>query len=132
MLFDFSEEGNIAGLGLFAGTVRRFPANKMHDAQGNKLKVPHMGWNQVTQSVAHPLWNGISNESRFYFVHSYYIEPQDSTISAGSSNYPFRFACAVAQKNIFAVQFHPEKSHVAGLTLLKNFAAWDISGKQKN
>lgn len=125
MLFDFSEEGNVQGLGLFPGTVRRFPANAMHDQQGNKLKVPHMGWNQVTQNKLHPLWQGIASDSRFYFVHSYYIDPKNSDITVGSSAYPFRFACAIARKNIFAVQFHPEKSHTAGLTLLKNFVGWN-------
>lgn len=131
MLFDFSEEGNVSGLGLFPGIVRRFPASKMQDQQGNKLKVPHMGWNQVAQNECHPLWHGIPNDSRFYFVHSYYIDPTNSDIAVGSSNYPFRFTCAIAQKNIFAVQFHPEKSHTAGLTLLKNFVDWNIASESQ-
>jgi glutamine amidotransferase len=124
MLFDRSEEGDVAGLGLLRGTVRRFPAAAMVDDSGAKLKVPHMGWNEVLQTQAHPLWDGIPGGSRFYFVHSYFVEPADPGLTAGCSRYPFSFACAVAQANIFAVQFHPEKSHTAGLRLLANFMAW--------
>jgi glutamine amidotransferase len=124
MLFEYSEEGDTPGLGLLPGVVRRFPAAKMVGAHGEKLKVPHMGWNEVEQAVAHPLWAGISNRSRFYFVHSYYPEPADGALVAGWSAYPFRFACAAARGNLFAVQFHPEKSHTAGLQLLSNFVAW--------
>jgi len=124
MLFDHSEEGDTSCLGLLPGTVKRFPAARMVDAQGAKLKVPHMGWNEVEQSLSHPLWQGISDRSRFYFVHSYYPQPADSTLVAGWSSYPFRFACAAARENLFAVQFHPEKSHTAGLQLLSNFVAW--------
>ena len=123
MLFDSSEEGNVSGLGIVPGRVKRFPASAMKDEKGQKLKVPHMGWNQVHQAVEHPLWKNIVNDSRFYFVHSYYVETAD-TDSAGYSAYPFPFTCAVAKDNIFAVQFHPEKSHVAGLTLLDNFVRW--------
>jgi glutamine amidotransferase len=124
MLFEHSEEGDTPGLGLLPGVVRRFPAARMIDAQGEKLKVPHMGWNEVTQAMAHPLWQGIADGSRFYFVHSYYPEPADQALVAGWSGYPFRFACAAARGNVFAVQFHPEKSHSAGLQLLSNFVAW--------
>lgn len=124
MLFAHSEEGDTPGLGLLAGVVRRFPASRMVDERGEKLKVPHMGWNEVEQGMVHPLWQGIPDRSRFYFVHSFYPEPADPGIVAGSSNYPFRFACAAARDNIFAVQFHPEKSHTAGLQLLTNFVAW--------
>ena len=124
MLFARSEEGDTPGLGLLAGAVRRFPAARMVDARGEKLKVPHMGWNEVEQGMAHPLWQGIPDRSRFYFVHSFYPEPADSGIVAGWSAYPFRFACAAARDNIFAVQFHPEKSQAAGLQLLTNFVAW--------
>jgi imidazole glycerol-phosphate synthase subunit HisH len=125
MLFEASEEGDIAGLALFRGKVVRFPAAAMKDADGARLKVPHMGWNEVRQECAHPLWQSIADGSRFYFVHSYYPRPDDARIVAATTSYPFRFTCAVARDNIFAVQFHPEKSQAAGLALLRNFAAWD-------
>jgi imidazole glycerol-phosphate synthase subunit HisH len=125
MLFEASEEGDIAGLALFRGKVVRFPAAAMKDADGARLKVPHMGWNEVRQECAHPLWQSIADGSRFYFVHSYYPRPDDARIVAATTCYPFRFTCAVARDNIFAVQFHPEKSQAAGLALLRNFAAWD-------
>jgi glutamine amidotransferase len=124
MLFEVSEEGGVPGLALFPGRVRRFPADAMVDRQGAKLKVPHMGWNEVLQTMAHPLWEGIPAGSRFYFVHSYFPEPADARIIAGRTQYPFSFACAVASENVFAVQFHPEKSQAAGLRLLANFVAW--------
>jgi imidazole glycerol-phosphate synthase subunit HisH len=124
MLFEHSEEGNTPGLALLPGKVRRFPHDEMVDAQGSKLKVPHMGWNEVHQSVPHPLWHGIADGSRFYFVHSFFAEPARSDLVAGYTLYPFPFTCAAASRNIFAVQFHPEKSHEAGLRLLANFAAW--------
>jgi len=124
MLFEHSEEGDTRGLGLLPGVVRRFPQARMVGAHGEKLKVPHMGWNEVEQAVKHPLWAGIADRSRFYFVHSYYPEPADGALVAGWSAYPFRFACAAARGNLFAVQFHPEKSHTAGLQLLANFVAW--------
>jgi glutamine amidotransferase len=123
MLFERSEEGDTAGLALLPGRVRRFPREKMADALGNRLKVPHMGWNEVEQSATHPLWQGIAHGSRFYFVHSYYAEP-GSRIAAGVSTYGIPFTCAVARDNVFAVQFHPEKSQAAGLTLLANFVGW--------
>jgi len=125
MLFDVSEEGDVAGLGLLAGRVARFPPEKMFDAEGAKLKVPHMGWNEVHQMLEHPLWQGIDSGSRFYFVHSYYPVPRNRELIAGYSLYPFAFTCAVAQDNLFAVQFHPEKSQAAGLQLLSNFVHWD-------
>ncbi len=127
MLFEFSEEGNVHGLGIMKGSVKRFPAEKMLDAAGEKLKVPHIGWNEVEQAMDHPLWEGIAQGSRFYFVHSYYVAPEDPRIIAAYSRYPFAFASAVARKNIFAVQFHPEKSHHAGLALLGNFSRWNGS-----
>jgi glutamine amidotransferase len=129
MLFERSDEGDVAGLGLMPGVVRRFPAAGMVDAKDRKLKVPHMGWNEVHQSLPHPLWEGIASGSRFYFVHSYYAEPADPQLVAGYSRYPLPFACAVASGNIFAVQFHPEKSHTAGLRLLANFIAWHPAAK---
>lgn len=124
MLFDHSEEGNIDGLGLFAGQVRRFPAAAMHDAAGVALKVPHMGWNEVRQTESHPLWSGIQDGARFYFVHSYYVEPAAPDVIAGATQYGISFTSAVARANIFAVQFHPEKSAAAGLRLLENFMHW--------
>lgn len=125
MLFDHSEEGDIAGLGILPGRVLRFPPERMRDLSGNKLKVPHMGWNQVFQKRQHPMWAGIESGSRFYFVHSYFVEVSDPDIVAGETCYPFAFTSAVARNNIFAVQFHPEKSQTAGLRLLSNFVGWD-------
>ncbi|HVS27336.1 MAG TPA: imidazole glycerol phosphate synthase subunit HisH [Burkholderiales bacterium] len=125
MLFDWSEEGGVAGLGVLPGKVRRFPREAMVDQGGAKLKVPHMGWNRVEQQQSHPLWNGIETGSRFYFVHSYYVEAGKLQQVTGVSRYPFAFACAVARENIFAVQFHPEKSQAAGLQLLANFINWN-------
>ena len=129
MLFEHSEEGDAAGLGLFKGSVKRFAAADMVDGEGRKLKVPHMGWNQVyqvrdAQSQPHVLWRGIDDGARFYYVHSYYVQPDDESIIAGYSNYPNRFTCAIAKNNLFAVQFHPEKSAHAGLQLLSNFVNW--------
>ena len=117
MLFEKTEEGDVAGLSVLSGHVRRFP-DSMVDAAGGRLKVPHMGWNRVHQAAAHPLWRGIPDDSRFYFVHSYYVE------APGSGAYPYPFTCAVARDNVAAVQFHPEKSQKAGLQLLANFAQW--------
>lgn len=124
MLFERSEEGNAAGLGVFKGHVKRFAAADMHDAQGQKLKVPHMGWSQVEQTIPHALWQGISNHERFYYVHSYYVCPVDERMVAGTTCYPNPFTCAIAKDNLFAVQFHPEKSAQAGLQLLRNFVHW--------
>ncbi|HET7831974.1 MAG TPA: imidazole glycerol phosphate synthase subunit HisH [Gallionella sp.] len=125
MLFEHSAEGNVAGLGILPGEVVRF-ASDLHDAQGNKLKVPHMGWNQVRRvGGEHPLWNGIEQEARFYYVHSYYVQPRDAGLVQATSDYPQPFVCAVARENLFAVQFHPEKSQAAGLKLLQNFIQWN-------
>ena len=124
MLFDSSEEGNTAGLALLPGRVVRFPADRMRDGKGARLKVPHMGWNEVRQTVSHPVWDGIPQGSRFYFVHSYYPDPAVRGLVAGESVYGVPFTCAAARDNIFAVQFHPEKSQAAGLKLLANFIAW--------
>jgi glutamine amidotransferase len=126
MLFEFSEEGATKGLGVLPGTVKRFPPAQMRDANGARLKVPHMGWNQVAQAGGppHALWSGIADNARFYYVHSYFVVPGDAALTAGTSDYGFRFTCAVARSNIFAVQFHPEKSAAAGLTLLGNFVTW--------
>jgi glutamine amidotransferase len=125
MLFDVSEEGNVRGLELLGGRVVRFAPDQMTGCDGAKLKVPHMGWNEVYQTLEHPLWAGIASGSRFYFVHSYYPAPIDRELIAGYSLYPNAFACAVARGNLFAVQFHPEKSQAAGLRLLTNFVHWD-------
>jgi glutamine amidotransferase len=123
MLFEHSAEGNVPGLGVLPGEVVRF-ASDLKDAQGNKLKVPHMGWNQVHHGD-HALWNGIEQDARFYFVHSYYVQPRDQGLVQATSDYPQPFVCAVAKDNLFAVQFHPEKSAAAGLQLLQNFINWN-------
>jgi len=123
MLFEHSAEGNIPGLGILKGSVVRFAAN-LKDEQGNKLKVPHMGWNQVHHQTDHPMWDNIAQDARFYFVHSYYVQAQDNALVQATSDYPQPFVCAVARNNLFAVQFHPEKSQSAGLTLLRNFVDW--------
>ena len=119
MLFE-----HVAGLGVLKGEVVRFAGN-MQDASGGKLKVPHMGWNQVHQLTAHSLWSGIAQDARFYYVHSYYVKPQDASLIQATSDYPQPFVCAVAEANLFAVQFHPEKSQAAGLQLLQNFVHWN-------
>ena len=124
MLFTRSEEGQAAGLGVFPGTVERFPVAHRDRLSGERLKVPHMGWNRVAQTQAHPLWAGIADHSRFYFVHSYCVQAPDSPLCAGSTDYGLRFTSAVAADNIFAVQFHPEKSARDGLQLLHNFVGW--------
>ncbi|OGT81217.1 MAG: imidazole glycerol phosphate synthase, glutamine amidotransferase subunit [Gammaproteobacteria bacterium RIFCSPLOWO2_02_FULL_61_13] len=117
-LFSTSEEnGGTPCLNIVPGTVRRFPA-------GAGLKVPHMGWNQVRQRLPHPLWEDIPGGERFYFVHSYYVAPADDTNIAGSTDYGIDFTSAVAHENLFAVQFHPEKSQRPGLALLRNFLHW--------
>jgi glutamine amidotransferase len=125
LLFEHSEEGNANGLGILAGNVKRFSAEDMHDEHGDKLKVPHMGWNQVYQKQAHPMWKDIPDGERFYYVHSYFVQPADSSLLAGVTNYPKPFTGAIAKNNIFAVQFHPEKSQHAGLQLLANFVQWN-------
>ena len=124
-LMDFSEENNgVDCLGLFSGKVRYF-GDDLKDSSGERLKVPHMGWNQVRQTKPHPLWQGIPDQSRFYFVHSYYVDANDKDVIVGATDYGVQFAASIAKDNIFAVQFHPEKSHRAGLTLLANFARWN-------
>jgi glutamine amidotransferase len=123
MLFEHSSEGDIPGLGVLPGEVVRF-ASGLTDEQGGKLKVPHMGWNRV-HHAQHALWNGIEQDARFYFVHSYYVQPRDAALVQATSDYPQPFVCAVAKENLFAVQFHPEKSATAGLQLLRNFVNWN-------
>jgi glutamine amidotransferase len=116
MLFEHGEEGDTPGLGILQGEVPRFRVSG--------LKIPHMGWNEVLQAQPHALWAGIADRSRFYFVHSYYPAPRDAAIAAATSIYGEPFTCAIARDNIFAVQFHPEKSQSAGLQLLSNFVRW--------
>ena len=123
MLFQHSDEGNVPALGVFPGNVVRFPDDKMRLPTGERLKVPHMGWNTVRQ-VPHALWNGIADGARFYFVHSYFVQPADPALVAGTCDYGVPFTCAVGRDNIFAVQVHPEKSARDGLQLLKNFVEW--------
>ncbi|HYB50277.1 MAG TPA: imidazole glycerol phosphate synthase subunit HisH [Burkholderiaceae bacterium] len=122
MLFDRSEEGDTPGLGVIAGRVVRLAASV--DERGLRRKIPHMGWNRVRQTQRHPLWEGIADESYFYFVHSYYVDPEQPSVIAGTTDYGGIFTCAVAQDNIFAVQFHPEKSAAAGLRIYANFVCW--------
>ena len=127
VLFDWSEEDpDTLGFGWLAGHSVRF-ASDMADEQGRRLKVPHMGWNRVRQHGDHPLWRGIGDAERFYFVHSFYVCPDDDASIAGTSEYGLEFTTAVAGEKLFAVQFHPEKSQHAGLALLSNFLAWDGS-----
>ena len=116
MLFEHGDEGDTPGLGVLHGNVPRFSPRG--------LKIPHMGWNEVLQDQPHPLWAGIADRSRFYFVHSYHPAPADDSVVAGSCVYGVPFTCAIARDNIFAVQFHPEKSQAAGLQLLSNFVRW--------
>jgi imidazole glycerol-phosphate synthase subunit HisH len=123
LLTDNEENGHTQSLNIIPGHVVRFPES-LQDNDGNILKIPHMGWNQVHQ-MQHPLWEGIPQDSRFYFVHSYYAKPDAASVVAGITEYPNAFACALTQENIFAVQFHPEKSQAVGLQLLKNFLHWD-------
>ena len=119
MLFERGEEGDTPGLGLLPGRVPRFAGRAMEG-----LQVPHMGWNEVMQQRSHPLWSGIPDRTRFYFVHSYYAAPRDAALTAATCIYGVPFTCAIARDNIFAVQFHPEKSQSAGLQLLSNFVRW--------
>ena len=104
----------------------RFPESALTRADGTRLKVPQMGWNTVRQRMAHPLWNGIADASWFYFVHSYFVAPEDDSIAAGTTCYGLPFVCALAKDNIFATQFHPEKSAASGLKLFSNFVHWKI------
>ncbi|MGZ8162100.1 MAG: imidazole glycerol phosphate synthase subunit HisH [Methylobacter sp.] len=123
LLTDSEENDKTECLAIVPGHVVHFPESSK-DSEGNTLKIPHMGWNQVHQ-LKHPLWDNIPQDSRFYFVHSYYARPDDVSVVAAITEYPDAFACALAQDNIFAVQFHPEKSQTVGLQLLKNFLHWD-------
>ena len=121
MLFETSEEGGVNGFGLLPGAVKRFQLN-----ENERIKIPHMGWNKVHLSNTHPMWNKIDSDSRFYFVHSFYAELTNKSLEMATSSHGKKFTCAIAKDNIFAVQFHPEKSSELGLQLLKNFISWNI------
>ena len=124
-LLEFSEENDgTPALGVFAGRVQRFPDGLRDARSGDRLKIPHMGWNQVHQR-SHPLWAGIPQDSRFYFVHSYYAQPAREQDCAGTTDYGIGFTSAISRDAVFAVQFHPEKSQHAGLRLLENFVNWN-------
>jgi glutamine amidotransferase len=125
MLFDISDEGNEPGLGLMPGKVVRFALDGKLQADGSRFKVPQMGWNRVRQVRPHAMWEGVADNAYFYFVHSYYVQPADASLIAGETDYGQPFCCAVARDNIFATQFHPEKSAAAGLQLYKNFVHWN-------
>jgi glutamine amidotransferase len=125
VLIDFSEENQGTDcLGIFKGKVNYF-GDSYRDQSGVKLKVPHMGWNRVAQVESHPLWHSIDDGSRFYFVHSYYLEAQEPSLVAGTTDYGIRFTSVIARDNVFALQCHPEKSADSGLQLLRNFVHWD-------
>jgi imidazole glycerol-phosphate synthase subunit HisH len=120
------ENGGVDCINVLPGEVKFFTENTV-DADGHKLKVPHMGWNTVEQTIDHPLWQGIENNSRFYFVHSYFVQAENPEQVAGRCDYQQPFAAAMAQDNLFTTQFHPEKSDVVGLQLFKNFVDWNGS-----
>ena len=124
MLFDVSEEGNTPGLGLLPGRVVRFALDGLKQPDGSRYKVPQMGWNRVRQTQKHAMWTGIEQDAYFYFVHSYYASPDDSADTSAVTEFGVTFTCAVARDNLFATQFHPEKSASAGLQLYKNFVHW--------
>ncbi|MEE8058788.1 MAG: imidazole glycerol phosphate synthase subunit HisH [Pseudomonadales bacterium] len=124
-LMDRSEENNgVDCLGLFPGEVKFF-GDPLTGADGTKLKVPHMGWNQLHQTIGHPLWQGIEQDSRFYFVHSYYVHAENKSLVAATVDYGVQIHGALYRDNVFALQCHPEKSSSAGLQLLSNFLTWD-------
>jgi len=125
MLFETSEEGPTRCLAVFRGRAVRFRDEAMWLPSHERLKVPHMGWSPVHQVKPHPLWAGIPDATRFYFAHSYHPQPDDAAVIAGTADYPLPFTCAIARANIFATQFHPEKSQRAGLQLLANFVVWN-------
>jgi glutamine amidotransferase len=124
IILEESEENNTTCLGLLSGTVKRFPMPLLSDA-GEKLKVPHMGWNHIKLERLHPLFKGVGPESEFYFVHSYFPAPRDIETIIGTTNYGVTFPSVISNRNLLAVQFHPEKSGPSGLTILKNFCLWD-------
>lgn len=124
-LMDRSEEnGGVDCMGVFPGQVKFF-GNPLRDAQGERLKVPHMGWSRVRQTFDHPLWTGIAQDSRFYFVHSYYVSCESPALLAATTDYGVTLHAALTRDNVFAAQFHPEKSSTAGIALYRNFLQWD-------
>jgi imidazole glycerol-phosphate synthase subunit HisH len=125
MLLDRSQEGPTEGLGLIHGEVLKFDLAGRLQPDGSRYKVPQMGWNRVWQARSHAIWQGIPDGSYFYFVHSYYVRPSDARHSVGEADYGARFTAAVARDNIFATQFHPEKSADQGLALYRNFLQWN-------
>ena len=125
MLLDHSAEGDTPGLGLIPGEVIKFDLAGRTQADGSRFKVPQMGWNQVVPTQPHPLWEGIPSNSYFYFVHSFYAQPKNAVHVAAETDYGGLFACAIARDNIFATQFHPEKSAAHGLALYRNFIHWN-------
>jgi glutamine amidotransferase len=124
MLLEYSEEQDTPGLGVIPGRVQRFRLEGRHQPDGSRYKVPQMGWNRVQQSQPHPVWRGVADGAWFYFVHSFYVAPADRLHSVGETEYGARFTSAVARDNIFATQFHPEKSAADGLMLYRNFLHW--------
>ena len=131
MLLEHSEEGDTPGLGLFPGRVRKFDLAGRVQPDGSRFKVPQMGWNQVDpqrhgpRQELHPLWQGIAQGAYFYFVHSFYAQPSNAAHCAAEADYGGRFAAAIARDNLFATQFHPEKSAAHGLALFRNFLHWN-------
>jgi glutamine amidotransferase len=126
VLMELSEEN--AGtdcLGIYSGKVLYFGEDLTDTKSGMRLKIPHMGWNQIHQTQPHPLWNDIDQDSRFYFVHSYFVQPDDTGLIAGETDYGRVFTSVIARDNVFAIQAHPEKSAAAGLQLLSNFSRWN-------
>ena len=120
------EGGGVDCIGLYKGTVQHFTDHiGTMDSEGNRLKIPQMGWNQINHTQDHPLWKGIENNARFYFVHSYFVDPDDKSIIAGETEFGIKYPSAIAKDNVFAIQSHPEKSADDGLQLLKNFTQWD-------
>jgi len=124
LMQESEEDGGVKGLGIIPGKVVRFP-DHVKDEHGDVCKIPHMGWNRVNQQKPHPLWKDIEDGTRFYFVHSYYVQTENDDDVAAKTNYAVKFTSAAARDNVFATQFHPEKSQHAGLTLLRNFLSWD-------
>jgi glutamine amidotransferase len=120
------EGGGVDCIGLYKGTVQHFTDHiSAIDAEGNRLKIPQMGWNQISHTQNHTLWNGIKDNARFYFVHSYFVEPEDKSLIAGETDFGIKYPSAIAKDNVFAIQSHPEKSADDGLQLLRNFTIWD-------